>query len=103
MLATGLLNREHESQKSLVSGHADSKRTQIPAQVTILSKTPNQHRWRKENIPEQNQIQTVSIYQPSLKEDRGRKNPTQGGYLHQRKDKILIISQQSQKQRATNT
>jgi hypothetical protein len=36
-------------------------------------------------------------------EDPGRKNPTQGRYLYQRKDKILSISQQSQKQRATNT
>ena len=43
------------------------------AQATIPSKTLNQHRWRKQNIPGQNQIQTVSIYQPSLTEDPGRK------------------------------
>jgi hypothetical protein len=42
----------------------------------------------------------LSIYQPSFTEDPGRKTPTQGRYLHQRKDKILSISQQSQKQKA---
>jgi hypothetical protein len=57
----------------------------------------------KQYIPGQNKIQTVSIYQPSLTENSGRKNATQGRYLHQRKDKILEISQQSEKQRATNT
>ena len=50
----------------------------MAAQATIPSKTLNQHRWRKQNIPEQNQIQTLSIYQPSLTEYSGRKNPTQG-------------------------
>jgi hypothetical protein len=39
-----LLNKDYESQKSLVIGHAHSKRTQMPAQATIPSKTPNQHR-----------------------------------------------------------
>jgi hypothetical protein len=72
-----------------VTGHADSKRTQMPAQSTIPSKTLNQHRWRNQNIPGQNQIQTVSIYQPSLTEDPGRKNQTQGRYLLQRKDKNI--------------
>jgi hypothetical protein len=70
----------------------------MPAQAIIHSKTINQHRWRNLNIPEQNQIQTVYIYQPNPTEDPGRKIPTQGRYLHQRKDKILSISQQSQKQ-----
>jgi hypothetical protein len=36
-------------------------------------------------------------------EDPGRKTPTQGRYLYQRKDKILSISKPSQKQAATNT
>jgi hypothetical protein len=73
------------------------------AQATITSKTFNQHRWRKQNIPGQNQIQTVSIGKSSLTEDPGRKNPTQGIYLHQRKNKILSISLQNQKQRTTIT
>lgn len=55
----------------------------------------NQHRWRNQNIPGQNHIQTVSIYQPSPTEDPRRKTPTQGRNLHQRQDKILSISQQS--------
>jgi hypothetical protein len=57
----------------------------MPTQATIASKTLNQHRWRKQNIPGQNQIQTVSIYQASLTEDPGRKNPIQGRYLQSKK------------------
>jgi hypothetical protein len=47
-----------------------------------------------------------SIYQSSPTENPGRNTPTQGTYLHQRKDKTLSklsVSQQSQKQRATST
>ena len=73
------------------------------AQATIPRKTLNQHRCKNQNIPGQNQIHTVSIYQSRLTEDPGRKNPTQGRYLHQRKDKKLSISQQSQKQRSIST
>ena len=71
----------------------------MPAQVTIPSKTLNQHRWRNLNIPGQNQIQTVSIYQFIPTEDPRRKITIQGRYLHQRKDKILSISQQNQKEK----
>jgi hypothetical protein len=98
-----LLNSDYERQKSLVRGPADSKRTQMPAQAAIPSKTFNQHRWRKQNILGKEQIQTLSVYQPSITEDPGRKTPLQGRYLYQRKNKILNISQQSQKQRATST
>jgi hypothetical protein len=77
--------------------------TQMPVQATISSKILNQHRGRKQNIPGQNQIQTVSIYQSTSTEDPRRKTPTQGSYQNQRKDKILNISQQSQKERTTNT
>ena len=38
---TKLLNRDYESQKSLVRGYADSKKTQMPVQATIISKTFN--------------------------------------------------------------
>jgi hypothetical protein len=69
-----------------------TKRIQMPAQATIPSKTPNEHRWRKQNIPGQNQIQTVSIYQSSPTEDTRRNTPTQRRYLYQRKDKMLSIS-----------
>jgi hypothetical protein len=100
---TRLLNRGYESQQSLVRGHADSKRTQMPDQATIPSKTLNQHRWRNQNILEQNQIQTVSIYQSNPSEDPRRKTSTPGRYLNQRKDKILSISKQSQKERTTST
>jgi hypothetical protein len=36
-----LLARDYESLKILVRGHADSKRTQMPAQATIPRKTLN--------------------------------------------------------------
>ena len=45
----------------------------MPAQATVPSKTLNQHRWRNLNIPGQNQIQTVSIYQFIPTEDPRRK------------------------------
>ena len=51
----------------------------------------------------QNKTKFQQYLHPSLTDDPGRKTPAQGRYLHQRKDKILSISQQSQKQRATNT
>jgi hypothetical protein len=90
-------SRDYKCQKSLVRCDADSKRTQMPAQATIPSKTLNQHRCRNQNIPGQNQIQTVYIYQSSPTEDSRRKTPAQERYLHQRIDKILSISKQSQK------
>jgi hypothetical protein len=74
-----------------------TKRTQMPAQATIPSKTLNQHRWRKQNIPGQNQIQTISIYQSSPTEDTRSKTPTQGRYLYQRKDKVLSILQHNKR------
>ena len=76
--------------------------TQMPAEDTVTSKILNQHRWRNQNIPGQNQIK-ISIYQSILTEDPRRKAPTQGRDLHQRKDKILSISQQILKERATST
>jgi hypothetical protein len=69
----------------LIRGHIDSKRTQIPTQATIPSKTLNQHRWRKQNIPGQNQMRTISIYQSSPTEDPRKKTPTQGAYTTKEK------------------
>jgi hypothetical protein len=69
----------------------------MPAQATIPYKTLNQQRWRNQNIPGQNQNQTVSIHQSSPTEDPRRKTPIRGRYLHQRKDKILRFSQPSQR------
>ena len=89
------LNRDLKSQKGLDRGHENPKRTQMPAQDTTPSKTLNQHRWRNQNILGQNQIQTISIYQSSPILDSRRKAPTQGRYLHQRKNKIQVVSQQS--------
>ena len=42
----------------------------MSTQATIPSKTLNKHRWRKQNIPGQNQIQTVSIYQQRILEGK---------------------------------
>jgi hypothetical protein len=44
-------------------------------------------------LQDKNQIQTISIYKSSPIEESRRKTPTKGEYLHQRKCKILIISQ----------
>jgi hypothetical protein len=45
-----------------------------------------------------------SIYLPiQLYRVSRKKTPMQGRYLHQRKDKILSISQQSQKERIMST
>jgi hypothetical protein len=41
-----LLIRDYESQKILDRCHTDPKRTQMPDQATIASKTLNYHRWR---------------------------------------------------------
>jgi hypothetical protein len=38
----------------------------MPAQVTIISKILYQCGWRKQTIPGQNQIQTVTVYHPAL-------------------------------------
>ena len=62
-----------KARRSWSEVNTDPKRTQMPGQATIPSKTLNQHRWRKQNITGQNQIQTVSIYQPSPTEDPRRK------------------------------
>lgn len=92
-----------KSQERLHRGHADPKRTQMTGQANIQSKTFNQHKRKKQNIPTLNEIQTISINQCSLTEYSRRKTPTKGGYLYHRKNKILIISQQSLKKRATST
>jgi hypothetical protein len=47
---------DSKSQKILGRCHTDSKRTKIPAQDTIPSKTLNYHRWRNQGIPRHNQI-----------------------------------------------
>jgi hypothetical protein len=59
----------------------------------------------KQNIPGQNEIQTVSIYQYSPAEDLRRKTPKQGqnSKKKKKKDHILSISQQSLKERMTST
>jgi hypothetical protein len=80
-----------------------TERTQMPAQATIHSKTLNQLRWRNQNIPGKNKVKHYVSTNPALKRIRARKNPTQGRYLNQKKDKKLSISQQSQKQRAIST
>lgn len=93
---TRLLNRDYESQKRLVRGHADSKRTQMPAQPTIPSKTLNQHRWRKQNITGKTKFKQyllcVSINLSLQKILEGKLQHKEGTYT-KRKDKILSISQ----------
>ena len=46
-----LLTRDYEIQKILGRYHTDPKRTQMPVQTTIPSKTLNHHRQRKQDIP----------------------------------------------------
>jgi hypothetical protein len=45
----------------------------MPTKAIIPSKTLSQYRWRNQNIPGKNQIQTISIYQSSPMEDPRRK------------------------------
>jgi hypothetical protein len=59
----------------------------MPAQTNIPSKTLNYHRWRKQDIPGQNQIYTVSFHKSSPSKDNKWKIPTQGGKIHPRKSK----------------
>jgi hypothetical protein len=44
----------------------------MPAQATIPSKNLNYHRWRKQSIPGQNQIHTLSFHESSLSKDNNR-------------------------------
>ena len=67
----------------------------MPAQATITSKTLNQHNWGKQNIPGQNQIQTIPSYQPSPTEDSRRKTPTQGGCYTKKIQEINLLSTHS--------
>jgi hypothetical protein len=48
----------------------------MPAQATIPSQTINYHRWRKQCIPRQNQIQTLSVHESSPSKDNNRKKKT---------------------------
>ena len=43
--------RDYENQKILDRCYTDTKRTQMPAQATIPSRTLNYHRWRNQSIP----------------------------------------------------
>jgi hypothetical protein len=84
--------------KSLTRGHADSKRIQMQAQASIPSKTLNQHRWRKQNIPWQNQIQIVSFHKSSPTKANRWKTLIQRGKLHPRKKKKVIFFQPKRRQ-----
>ena len=86
--------RNYESQKFLDRCYTDTKRTQIPAQTTIPKQTLNYHRWRKQNIPQQNQIYTISFHKSSPSKDNNRKKkPIQGQKLCPRKSKKVILQQ----------
>jgi hypothetical protein len=70
--------RDYESQKILDRYYTDTKRTQMPAQATIPSQTLNYHRWRKQSIPRQNQIHTLSFHKSTPSKNNNRKKPIQG-------------------------
>ena len=71
----------------ILFGDQLTKRTQIPTQATIPSKTLNYHRWRNQSIPQQNQINTLSFHESSTSKDNNRKKPIQGQEPRPRKNK----------------
>jgi hypothetical protein len=83
---TRLLTRDYESQKILGRCHKDPKRTQMPIQATIPSKTLNHHR----------QKTRYSMTKPNLYNflpQNRWKTPTQGVKLHLRRSKKVIFQQ----------
>jgi hypothetical protein len=80
-------------QKILDRCYTDTKRTQMPAQATIPSKTLNYHRWRNQSTPQQNKIHTISFHESSPSKDNNWKIPTQRWKLHCRKSKKVILQQ----------
>jgi hypothetical protein len=59
----------------------------MPAQTTITSKTLNYSRWRI-------QINTIPFHESSPSKDFKGGTPTQGGKLHPRKSKKVILQPQ---------
>ena len=88
-----MISRHDESQKILDRYHTHPKRTQMPAEATIPSKTLYYHRWRNQSIPPQNQIHTISFHESSPSKDNKGEIPTQGGKLSPRKSKKVIFQQ----------
>jgi hypothetical protein len=65
----------------------------MPAQVTIVRKTLNYHRWRIQDIPWQNQVYTKFSHKSSPRKDNRWKTATQGGKLHPKESKKATIQQ----------
>jgi hypothetical protein len=84
---------EAESQKILDRCYTDPKRTQLPAQATIPSKTLKYHSWRNQGMSLQNQIHTMSFHKSSPSKDNKGKTPPQGWKLCTRKSKKVILYQ----------
>jgi hypothetical protein len=53
--------------------------TQMPAQATLPSQTFNYHRWRKQSIPGQKQIHSLSFHESSTSKDNNRKKKYKDG------------------------
>jgi hypothetical protein len=62
----------------------------MPAQATITNQTSNYNRWRKQNIPQQNQIYTLSFHESSPSKDN-RKKKIQGWKPRPRKSKKVNL------------
>jgi hypothetical protein len=90
---TRLLTGDYKNQKILCRCHTDPKRTQMPAQATIPSKTLNYHKWKNQDIPRQKQIYKISFHKSSPTKDNRWKTPIQGGKLYTRKSKKVIFFQ----------
>jgi hypothetical protein len=76
----------------------------MPALTTIPSKTLKQHRWRNQNIPGQNKIQTVSIYQSNLQNIlEGKLQHKEGTYTKKKKKKGQDINHLTIKPKEENT
>jgi hypothetical protein len=71
----------------------------VPAQATIPSKTLNYHKWRNQDIPQQNQIYTIFLHKSRSSKDNRWKIPPQEGKIHLRKSKKVIFKQNKQTKR----
>ena len=61
-----LLIRDSKSQKILHRCHTDPKRTQMPAQATIPSKTLNYHRWKTKIFHDKTRFKQYLPTNPAL-------------------------------------
>jgi hypothetical protein len=87
---TRLLARNYVSKKILGRHHTDPKRTQMPAQATIPSKTLNSHRWKNQDIPCKTKFTQYLSTNPAFQRIMNRKlQHKEGNYTLEKEKKIF--------------